>query len=532
MKKIISTLKLTMVILFVVSAITAMSSCKDNSINSIEGSPTEALTTGTNHETPNEDNSQSNQEQPSSDSSAADVIVDKHIHSFVEENTDAAYLKSASSCASSAVYYYSCECGEKGTQTFTVWGLSDNHIGGTQTGYMKLDNNTHTTVTYCLGCCEILETSSNSHTSGDGGACVFCEMKPGLYQVLEGDDLGCNALAPTKTWESLLHEGIIVVDENNAVSVPEDMRDNLNGCLVMSSGIERIKEYAFSNCAGLKGIVISEGVMTIEENAFSYCFDLDYVSIPQSVNHIGYHAFYSAARREGFDLNINDTAAWCKIYFGGEYSNPMEYASNVYVNNELANELIIPDGVESIGDRAFYGAPIISLSVPASVTQIGTSAFYGCEELASVIFANDSKLQTYGHHAFGKCGSLSYTEHNNAYYLGSQSNPYMILIKAANKEITSCEMHIDTRIIATYAFCDCSNLKTISMPAEVVFIGECAFQWTWTAPTSTSLHLNIVYDGTKAQFRAIKYEKSLMEIAFNVVCTNGVIRAIEITDQH
>ena len=530
MKKIISTLKLTMVILFVAMAITAMSSCKDNSINSIESNPTEALTTDTNHEAPSEDKNQSNQEQPSNDNADTDVIVDKHIHSFVEEKTETAYLKTAASCTSSAVYYYSCECGEKGTQTFTVWGLNNNHIGGTKTGYMKLDNNTHTTVMYCSSCYEILETSANSHTSDYGGACVFCEMKPGLYQVLGGDNSGCSALALTKTWESLIHEGIIVVDESNAVSVPEDMRDNLNGFVIMASGIEKVGECGFSSCAGLKGIVISEGVTTIEANAFSSCFNLEYVSVPQSVNRIDYNAFYSEARREGFDLNINDISAWCKTYFGGEHSNPMEYASNVYVNNELANELIIPDGVESIGDRAFYGAPIISLTVPASVTRIGASAFYGCEELTSVIFANDSNLQTYGHHAFGECESLSYTEYDNAYYLGSQNNPYMILIKAVNKEIISCEMHSDTKIIATYAFCGCSNLETISMPAGIVFIGECAFQWTWTAPTSTSLHLNVVFDGTKAQFRAIKYEKSLMEIAFKVVCTNGEIFAIEITN--
>ena len=41
-----------------------------------------------------------------------------HVHSCTEKNTDAKYLKSAATCTAKAVYYYSCSCGEKGTETF------------------------------------------------------------------------------------------------------------------------------------------------------------------------------------------------------------------------------------------------------------------------------------------------------------------------------------------------------------------------------------------------------------------------------
>ena len=41
-----------------------------------------------------------------------------HVHSYIEKNTDAKYLKSAATCTAKAVYYYSCSCGEKGTETF------------------------------------------------------------------------------------------------------------------------------------------------------------------------------------------------------------------------------------------------------------------------------------------------------------------------------------------------------------------------------------------------------------------------------
>ncbi len=41
-----------------------------------------------------------------------------HVHSYTEKNTAAKYLKSAATCTAKAVYYYSCSCGEKGSETF------------------------------------------------------------------------------------------------------------------------------------------------------------------------------------------------------------------------------------------------------------------------------------------------------------------------------------------------------------------------------------------------------------------------------
>ena len=41
-----------------------------------------------------------------------------HTHNFNQKNTSETYLKSAATCTAKAVYYYSCSCGEKGTETF------------------------------------------------------------------------------------------------------------------------------------------------------------------------------------------------------------------------------------------------------------------------------------------------------------------------------------------------------------------------------------------------------------------------------
>lgn len=63
-----------------------------------------------------------------------------HTCVFDQKNTDSKFLKSEANCESPAVYYYSCTCGEKGTETFTS-GEKGDHVyeGGVCTGCGQAD---------------------------------------------------------------------------------------------------------------------------------------------------------------------------------------------------------------------------------------------------------------------------------------------------------------------------------------------------------------------------------------------------------
>lgn len=75
-----------------------------------------------------------------------------------------------------------------------------------------------------------------------------------------------------------------------------------------------------------------------------------------------------------------------KITFYGDYSSPMNYAENLYINGELLQgELVIPEGTETIRDCAFLGCiALTSVTIPDGVTRIGRSTFYFCGKLSTI----------------------------------------------------------------------------------------------------------------------------------------------------
>ena len=231
--------------------------------------------------------------------------------------------------------------------------------------------------------------------------------------------------------------------------------------------VTNIGAYAFYNCSGLTSVEIPASVTSIEGGAFSGCSGLTSVEIPASVTSIEYSAFQNCSSLTG--VYISDVAAWCAIEFG---DNPLFYAHNLYLNGELVTELVIPEGVTSIGGYAFPGCSLTSIEIPAGVTSIGYRAFAGCSNLTEINYnAKEVTDFSYSDYIFSGVGtngdgitvifgdSVTSIPAYLFYTPEEWGNPSNIVSVTIGEGVTS---------IGANAFRDCSNLTEINYNAKEV----------------------------------------------------------------
>ena len=213
---------------------------------------------------------------------------------------------------------------------------------------------------------------------------------------------------------------------------------------------------------------VNYSVTSIGWGAFFGSSSLTSISIPNSVSGIGSEAF---AFCEGLtSVKIFDVAAWCIINFANSASNPLRYAQHLFINGEEVKDLIIPNGVTSIGDYAFSGClGLTSVTIPNSTMSIGASAFNNCLGLTSV---HISDLEAW-------C-KISFPAYN--------SNPlfYAHHLYLNGEEIKDLVIPNSITNIGNYAFRECSALTSISIPNGVESIGDQAF-YNCSALTSVTI---------------------------------------------
>ena len=141
-------------------------------------------------------------------------------------------------------------------------------------------------------------------------------------------------------------------------------------------------------------------------------------------------------------------------------------------------KITIPEGVTSIGIRAFYHCDSLSeITIPSSVTSIGEQAFSGCTNLAKVNIPEG--VTSIGDYTFYECKSLSeITIPSSVTSIGKSAFSGCTNLAEVNisEGVTSIEYE---------AFMACSGLKTITLPNSITSIGEKAFYGCWGLHTIT-----------------------------------------------
>lgn len=188
--------------------------------------------------------------------------------------------------------------------------------------------------------------------AGLGALCMVCAVVP-VLPVQESAVISANA-------------------EGEDVEYTEGTYENL-----------KYKKYAdYVEITGYDGTIEGEVIIPSEIDGLS-------------VTSIGNWAFYN--RSDLISITIPDTVIYVKM---GAFNatpwlstkraeNSLVIVNNVVVDGRTCKgDVVIPDGVVSIGEGAFGGSDLTSVIIPDSVTYIGREAFNFCEGLSTITIPN------------------------------------------------------------------------------------------------------------------------------------------------
>ena len=165
--------------------------------------------------------------------------------------------------------------------------------------------------------------------------------------------------------------------------------------------VQVIGKEAFRECSGITAVTIPNSVKRIEALAFYGCSSLTEITIPDSTQFIGNRAFENCSSLQSvvFSDSVTELEAphfdlWegfnnCTQLHSVRLSKNLKHIPKYFFHNcPNIKELVIPEGVESIGEESFTECGLEKVTLPYSLKSIHHTAFgqYNdrCKHLTSV----------------------------------------------------------------------------------------------------------------------------------------------------
>lgn len=299
----------------------------------------------------------------------------------------------------------------------------------------------------------------------------------------------CNALTELRVadgntaFQSI--DGVLyTADGKTLVAYPTAKAD---ATYTVAPGTETIGAYAMYFCAA-QTVTLPDTVKVIETNAFAYSPQLTSVNLPAGLTTIGVQAFFNCSRLSSVAIPASVTeigqGAWAgcgslKSIDAAADSSAFRTVGGVlytaggkvlvaYPLGMGASSFTVPDGTETVGGYAFYGAAsLTSVTLADSVTSIGEYAFYSCSGMAEPVWSKS--LAAIGDYAFYSCKKMtSLTLPDSLRTVGRYSFAWC-------SGVTVLQTGDGLQDIGPYGFFYCSGLTEATMGSGMKQIGNYAF---------------------------------------------------------
>ena len=183
----------------------------------------------------------------------------------------------------------------------------------------------------------------------------------------------------------------------------------------------------------------------------------------------------------GLDASTMTAYVTYKTYSSGGYSGDVSIPSSVTYNSRtldvtsIGNKAFIgcdltsvslPNSIISIGSEAFKNCSISSLELPETITTIGESAFYG-SNLTEIIIPNSVKEM--GKSVFYNCKNLQKCILSESLSKIKETTFYGCL------ELQDIKIPSNVKVIEYMAFRGCNSLTKLVIPSNVTNINSYAF---------------------------------------------------------
>ncbi len=224
--------------------------------------------------------------------------------------------------------------------------------------------------------------------------------------------------------------------------------------IVAEPGVTGISD--FSGCENLVSASLPDGLLTIGDGAFSDCERLASINLPDSLKQVGTGILTNTAI-------YRDETQW---------TDGLLYVDHCLLKakSDIAGSVVIRDNTVVIAGLAFYNcAGMTDITMPGSVVGIGRSAFADCASLNEIDLGGH--LCSIGKDAFLRTGAYNNEANrkNGVLYIDGYC------IETQKTVAGSVSVVGGTSGIADYAFDNCDEITSVTIPDSVSFIGKGAF---------------------------------------------------------